>query len=83
MDSVLSLKQIGSTLGKSSVVKQMYGTHDFTPTEFIKMIEDQVGDVNEFLKLKGIYMDKNEDYNKVVASGINVKNYFKDNEKKK
>jgi hypothetical protein len=41
------------------------------------MINNQVGDVADFLRLKGINMNNPQHYNQVVAMGVNVKNYFK------
>jgi hypothetical protein len=32
--------------------------------------------VTDFLKLKGINLNRAEDYNMILASGIDVKNYF-------
>ena len=54
----------------------MEGT-ELSSTEFIRVIQEQVGDVRDFMKLKGINLNNHKEFNNLINNGIAIREHFR------
>lgn len=50
---------------------------DLTATAFCQLVQEQVGDVHEFMKLKGVNLNDHNQYNTLINNGIAIREHFR------